>query len=69
MQISRRSAERCFSKCSHFFPFRMGTAAEYLSRTRIGAYFHETRGSRKLVSATTMRETRVYQSRSKLIDC
>ncbi len=47
-----------------FFLFRMGTAAEYLSRTRIGAYFHETRGSRKLVRAT-----KVYQTCSKLIDC
>ena len=27
----------------------MGAAAEYLSRTRIGAYFHETRESRELV--------------------
>lgn len=27
----------------------MGTAGQYLSRTRIGAYFHEARGSRKLV--------------------
>jgi hypothetical protein len=27
----------------------MGVAAEYLSRTRIGAHFHEARGSRKLV--------------------
>lgn len=29
----------------------MGAAAEYLSRTRIGAYFHETRESRELVLA------------------
>ena len=27
----------------------MGKAAEYMSRTKIGAYFHETRESRKLV--------------------
>lgn len=27
----------------------MGVAAEYVSRTRIGAYFHEGRKSRKLV--------------------
>ena len=28
---------------------RMGTAADYVSRTRVGAYFHEARESRKLV--------------------
>ena len=27
----------------------MGRAADYVSRTKIGAYFHETRESRKLV--------------------
>ena len=27
----------------------MGKAAEYMSRTRIGAHFHEVRESRKLV--------------------
>ena len=27
----------------------MGVAGEYLSRTRIGAHFHEARNSRKLV--------------------
>ena len=27
----------------------MGKAAEYMSRTKIGAYFHETRESRKLI--------------------
>ncbi len=27
----------------------VSVAAEYLSRTKIGAYFHEARGSRKLV--------------------
>ena len=27
----------------------MGTAADYVSRTRVGAYFHEARESRKLV--------------------
>ena len=27
----------------------MGVAADYVSRTRIGAYFHEARESRKLV--------------------
>jgi len=29
----------------------MGAAAEYLSRTRLGAHFHETRESRELVLA------------------
>ena len=28
---------------------KMTKAAEYMSRTKIGAYFHETRESRKLV--------------------
>ena len=27
----------------------LSVASEYLSRTRVGAYFHEARGSRKLV--------------------
>lgn len=27
----------------------MGAAGDYISRTRIGAYFHEARESRKLV--------------------
>lgn len=28
---------------------KMGNAAEYVSRTRIGAYFHSLRESRKLI--------------------
>lgn len=38
-----------FQLSSSTHAFTMGTAAEYLSRTRIGAHFHQARESRKLI--------------------